>query len=197
MENVSDHKYITVKSLTMAELGLASAAAGASQLKSILNLAPEEKGRPKFGSVVDPQKEGKCPYIEVFMAAHVRGEKWRNIISESTELRRGRFKPTDTPLDARDGFGDERGKPISQEDIRDENGYILGKELTTVPMSQLSNGCRLNLSFVYRRDAITDAVVSAETKITDTVNAATNTPKNWLRGWTTPSQSTESSNNDE
>ena len=181
----------------MAELGLASAAAGASQLKSILNLAPEEKGRPKFGSIVDPEKESKCPYIEVFMAAHVRGEKWRNIISESTELRRGRFKPTDTPLDARDGFGDARGKPISQEDIRDENGYILEETLTNSPMRTLSNGCRLNLSFVYRRDALTDAVVSAETKITDTVSAATNTPKNWLRGWTSPSQSTESSNDDE
>ena len=197
MENVFDHKYITVDSLIMAELGLASAAAGASQLKSILNLAPEEKGRPKFGSVVDPQKESKCPYVEVFMAAHVRGEKWRNIISESTELRRGRFKPTDTPLDARDGFGEERGKPVSQEDIRDENGYILEETLTNSPMRTLSNGCRLNLSFVYRRDALTDAVVSAESKITDSVNAATNTPKNWLRGWTTPSQSTESSNNDE
>ena len=181
----------------MAELGLASAAASASQLKSILNLAPEEKGRPKFGSVVDPQKEGKCPYIEVFMAAHVRGEKWRNIISESTELRRGRFKPTDTPLDARDAFGVERGKPVSQEDIRDENGYILGKELTTLHWSSLSNGCRLNLSFVYRRDALTDAVVSAESKITDTVNAATNTPKTWFQGWTSSSQSTESSNNSE
>ena len=38
----------------MAELGLASAAAGASQLKSILNLAPEEKGRPE--GVEDPDK---------------------------------------------------------------------------------------------------------------------------------------------
>jgi len=197
VENVFDHKYITVESFTMAELGLASAAAGASQLKSILNLAPEEKGRPKFGSVVDPEKESKCPYIEVFMAAHVRGEKWRNIISESTELRRGRFKPTDTPLDARDGFGDARGKPISQEDIRDENGYILEETLTNSPMRTLSNGCRLNLSFVYRRDALTDAVVSAESKITDTVSAATNTPKTWLRGWTSPSQSTESSNDSE
>ena len=45
----------------MAELGLASAAAGASQLKSILNLAPEEKGRPTFGSIVDPESERKYP----------------------------------------------------------------------------------------------------------------------------------------
>ena len=38
-------------------------------------------------------------------------------------------KLNDTPLDAREKFGIERGKPVSQEDIRDENGFVLNNDL--------------------------------------------------------------------
>ena len=181
----------------MAEIGLAAAAATADQLKKVLNLVPEEKGRPKFGYVVDPQKEAKCPYLEVFMACHGRTDTI-NIISGSAELRRGRFKPNDTPLDARDGFGEDRGNPVSQEDILDENGYIIENKLLNLPMSTLSNGCRLNLNFVYRRNVLSDAVVKSVEKTDEIItdagqkvrDAATNT-QTWWQGWKSNSSTPE------
>ena len=54
----------------MVDIGLATAAATANQLQSVLKLLPEEKGRPKFGPTGSPEKESKCPYLEVFMACH-------------------------------------------------------------------------------------------------------------------------------
>ena len=123
----------------MADIGLATAAATANQLKSVLGLLPEEKGRPKFGTRVNPEEESKCPYLEVFMACHGRLDKI-NVFSDSIELRRGRFKPNDNILDARNAFGDERGKPVSQENVADENGYILSDDVVMSPMSKLSNG---------------------------------------------------------
>ena len=162
----------------MADIGLATAAATANQLKSFLNLLPEEKGRPKFGTNVDPKNESKCPYLEVFMACHGRFDKF-NVVSDSMELRRGRFKLNDTPLDAREKFGIERGKPVSQEDIKDENGFVLDNDLLNQPMSSLSHNCKLNLNFVYNRNVISQAVIDTKDEV---VNVATNTPS-WWQGW--------------
>ena len=166
----------------MAEIGLATAAATANQLKSVLNLLPEEKGRPKFGTIVDPKSESKCPYLDVFMACHGRFDKF-NVVTDNMELRRARFKLNDTALDAREKFGTIRGKPVSQEDIKDENGFILDADLLNSPMSSLSHGCRLNLNFVYSRNVISQVVVDTKDEISSTgqkvVNAATNTPSLW------------------
>ena len=182
----------------MAEIGLATAAATANQIKSMLNLMPEEKGRPKFGSVVDREREGKCPYIEVFMACHGRFDKF-NVVSDSMELRRERMLPSDTALYARDVFGKERGTKVGQEDIKDENGYTLSKELREAPLHTLSSGCRLNLNFVYRRNVISEGVVKARDEITSAgqtvVNAATNTPS-WWESLKSPSSSAKTSPND-
>ena len=164
----------------MAEIAAtvaATAGTTATQLKSLLNLLPEEKGRPKFGYIVDLDKESRCPHIETFMACHGR------ILSDNIELRRGRFKPNATPLDARAAFGQERGKAVGQEDIQDENGFILPNDLINMPMKTMSSGCRLNLNFVYRYNVISGAVVSAKDEITDAGqtlrNATTNTPSWW------------------
>ena len=176
----------------MADIGLATAAATANQLKSVLGLIPEEKGRPKFGTAVNPEKESKCPYLEVFMACHGKLDKF-NIVSDSMELRRDRFKPNDTPLDARNKFGQEREKPVSQEDIKDENGFILGNSVLNSPMYNLSNGCRLNLNFTYKHNIVSGAFVKAGEEITSVgesvANVATNTPS-WWKQWGSSSSST-------
>ena len=109
------------------------------------------------------------------MACHGRFDKF-NVVSDSMELRRGRFKLNDTPLDAREKFGIERGKPVSQEDIKDENGFVLDNDLLNQPMSSLSHNCKLNLNFVYNRNVISQAVIDTKDEV---VNAATNTPSWW------------------
>lgn len=166
----------------MADLGLATAAATAKELKTLLNLLPEEKGRPKFGFAVEPENEGRCPYIEVFMAS--QGRKYN--ITNNMELRRGRFQPMETALDARAAFGKERGRVVGQEDIQDENGFILPNSLLKEPMYTLSKGCRLNLNFVYRHNVISSGVATAGDAVNDAgatlVNATTNTP-NWWPSW--------------
>ena len=133
-----------------------------------------DKGRPN----VDPKNESKCPYLEVFLACHGGFDKF-NVVSDSMELRRGRFKLNDTPLDAREKFGIERGKPVSQEDIRDENGFVLDNDLLNQPMSSLSHNCKLNLNFVYNRNVISQTVIDTKDEV---VNVATNTPS-WWQGW--------------
>ena len=177
---------------------LTTAATTATQLKSILKLLPEERGRPKFGSEGNPEKESRCPWIEVFMASVGR-------TTATTELRRGRFKPTDNVLYAREAFQQDRGHAVPQEDIQDENDFTLSKDLLLVPMSTLSSGCRLNLNFTYRRNVITTGVHQAASAVTSgvsgavgTVNegiagasqtisdAATNTPS-WWGSWRTSS----------
>ena len=195
----------------MAEIGLATAAATASQLKSVLGLIPEEKGRPKFGTQVNPEQESKCPYLEVFMACHGRLDKF-NVLSDNMELRRGRFKANDTALDARNAFANERGNQVSQEDIKDENGYILGEDMMKSPMSTLTNGCRLNLNFTYRHNIISgttrnfvarvgDEIKEGEEKISNAyetvANVATNTPSSWFQGWKSSSSSTATSSSSE
>ena len=147
----------------MVDIGLATAAATANQLQSVLKLLPEEKGRPKFGSTVSPENESKCPYLEVFMACHRRMDKI-NVVSGHVELRRGRFDPNDTILDARAAFVEERGKELSQDCTADENGYILANTLLSKPMSTLSNGCRLNLNFVRSRNGIANYFSKDEDK---------------------------------
>jgi len=172
----------------MADLALATAAASAKDLKQLLNLVPEEKGRPKFGSVVKPENERLCPYIDVFMASHGR----RFNLTDNMDLRRGRFQPMETPLDARAAYERERGKVVGQEDVQDENGFILPDSLLKEPMYTLSNGCRLNLNFVYRHNVISSGVVTAGEKVTDAgttlVNATTNTPTWWPAWRSSPTQ---------
>ena len=194
----------------MADIGLATAAATASQLKSVLGLIPEEKGRPKFGTQVNPEQESKCPYLEVFMACHGRMDKI-SVISDNTELRRGRFKANETALDARNAFANERGYQVTQEDIKDENGYILGEDMMKSPMSTLSNGCRLNLNFTYKHNIISgttrkfvakvgEEIKEGEEKISSAcqtvADVATNTPRSWFQGWKSSSSTETSSSND-
>ena len=148
----------------MSDIGLATAAAAANQLQSVLKLLPAEKGTPKFGSTVDPEKESKCPYLEVFMACHRKIDKV-NVVSGHVEMQRERFDPNDTILDARAAFTKERGKELSQDSTADENGYIFGNNLLTKPMSTFSNGCRLNLNFIRSRKSISTYVSKVEDKL--------------------------------
>ena len=160
----------------MVDVGLATAAATANQLQSVLKLLPEEKGRPKFGSTVDPEKESKCPYLEVFMACHRKMDKI-NVVSGHIELRRGRFDPNDTVMDARAAFSEERGTKLSQDSTTDENGFVLSNNLLTKPMSTLSNGCRLNLNFVKSRNRIANYVSKVENKLSNTRQIASDSPE--------------------
>lgn len=165
---------------------LATAAATASQLKSILKLLPEgEKGRPKFGTCVNPERESNCPYIEVFMASVGR---------TGTEYRRGRFSPSDTPLDCKDAFGVEsEWGSVGQEDVADENEYVLSKDLLSQPLSTLSVDCKLNLHFVNRSHIATSAVNSAASSVKDTASSIGRavSPTNWFRTSTGEEESKE------
>ena len=72
---------------------------------------------------------------------------------------------------------------MSQQYITDENGYILDEKLLHEEMNTLSNGCRLNLNFMYKHNIIAGAFAKAGEEITsagETVaDVATNTPKSW------------------
>ena len=181
----------------MADVALSTLATSAKEVKSLLNLLPEEKGRPKFGTIVDLDKESRCPYIEVFMACH--GYRATGLLSDNVELRRGRFKPTDTALDARDAFAKERDRNVKQEYILDENGFILSESLLKMPMKTLSSSCRLNLNFAYSRNIVSGAVVKVKDEIEDAGksvrDATTNTPS-WWQSWRS-SSSTQSSKDSE
>ena len=172
---------------------LSSAAAAATDFKSLLKLFPEEKGHPKFGYEVNPERESRCPYIDVFMASVGR-------TTATTHLRRGRFKPTDTPLYARDAFAKDRGHHVTQEEIADENNFILSKDILNMPMSSMSNHCRLNLNFVYSSylGSTTKVVKDEITGVSQTLaDKATNTPISWWRSWTSSSSSTDASSKDD
>ena len=61
----------------------------------------------------------------------------------TTEFRRARLLPTDTPLTAKVAYEKDTGEKILQEYISDRNGYILFKNLENAPLSTLSNMCHL------------------------------------------------------
>ena len=52
-----------------------------------------------------------------------------------------------TVVDARLAMEAERGAPMRQESVRDENGFRFSKSMLNEPLWKFSNGCKLNLSF--------------------------------------------------
>ena len=94
----------------------------------------------------------------------------------TTEFRRARLLPTDTPLTAKVAYEKDTGEKILQEYKSDQNGYILFKNLENAPLSTLSNMCHLRLNFTYKHGVIT--------------KTAKNTTS-WIPNWRSPSPTLE------
>lgn len=137
--------------------GSACTRAGLSQLpvtmektaKAMKDAIVGERG-PKFGCG-KKQKEIECDKIHVFM---------RCILSSGVaiEPRRALLSPAHTISDARTAYINARGRPIQQEHVRDENGYVLETSLHSQPLAQFSNDCKLNLDFSYSEDISVSAM---------------------------------------
>ena len=100
--------------------------------------------KPKFG-IGKKQKEMECEKVHVFM---------RCILSSGVaiEPRRTLLSPSQTIDDARTAYVTARGRPLQQQHVRDENGYVLESTLQSQPLAQFSNDCKLNLDFSYADD---------------------------------------------
>ena len=103
-------------------------------------LISEEPPPPKYGSS-DGLSEDKCKEIQVFMIASggISGfigveERRRKLMNIGTTLR-----------DARNQFG----TCLSQDLIKDENGFMFVDDDFEKPIFKFSNQCKLNLNFVF------------------------------------------------
>lgn len=94
----------------------------------------------------------------------------------TTELQRGLFPITATPMDALAHFERERAGPIRQRVVKDEHEFALSAELLSAPMTALSSGCKLNLVFTDDRAQLTGAASGI-------VNVAAGTADAAQRGW--------------
>ena len=144
---------------------LSAAATTATQLQKVLKLLPGDQHDPKFGSKGNPEKEKKCPFIDVFMTSVGR-------TSSTTERRRFRVSPDMTPLEAKEGFAKESSWGEKHpEDIADENDFVLSNTMQEEPLYMMSCDCRLNLKFLYRNNALLDATSKGTSAVGGAVSA--------------------------
>lgn len=145
--------------VSIANIGSAASAAG-----KVLSLFPSDGATPKFGVSSDPSAERKCKQVQVFVKCVGR---------TSTTLYRHHHAPTTSPEQVLEQYAEDRGRAVTQEIIQDENGFELSQALRTGPLSNLSSGCRLNLSAIHRNNIVNEGMTTGASAVSATTGALT------------------------
>lgn len=117
----------------------------ASEARRAMDFLGEDiLGRPHFGFSTQ-EAESSCRSLSVFLTA---------VGVTSTTRHRLQLAPSVSALGAREALGREMGSPIEQEEVQDEHGFTLSREMLQAPMTALSAGCRLHLRFVHRGNVV-------------------------------------------
>ena len=94
---------------------------------------------PRFGAPGAVASEQACAHIHVYMRAFGRVMEKRRLL----------LPPDSTVFSARTAFEKLSGSPLSQEDIRDEDGYLIAGAELGQSLSKFSSNCNLNLNFTH------------------------------------------------
>ena len=94
---------------------------------------------PRFGAPGAATTERACTHIHVYMRAFGRVMEKRRVL----------LPPDSTVASARTAFEQLSGSPLSQEDTRDEDGYLIAGGELSQAISKFSSNCNLNLNFTH------------------------------------------------
>ena len=107
-------------------------------LTSSLNLMTDSVPRHGLGNAKAECE--RCEQIHVFLRCIGKTA----MLADSQRLL---LHKNATLADAKKAMEEERGNPMRQEDVCDENGFRFSKAMLSEPLWKFSNGCQLTLSF--------------------------------------------------
>lgn len=117
---------------------IAAGNAGLAALEKTLKLLGDKTPRHGLGNAAEEDK--RCEQIHVFLRCVGKtatlAENQRFLLSKNA-----------TVAEARAAFEQERGKPMRQSDVRDEDGFRFSEGMQKEPLWKFSSACRLTLSF--------------------------------------------------
>ena len=94
---------------------------------------------PRFGPPGASSSEQACGHVHVYMRTFGRVMEKRRVI----------LPPESSLASARTTFEKISGSPLTQEDTRDEDGYLIAASELSQPLWKFASGCNLNLNFTH------------------------------------------------